>query len=152
IEQIVLSIKPSIPHLGASTSLLRPEHVKRLKRKFPSLVVQRSIPVVDDESISTAKSYDGIADFLLLDSYAPGDAQIGALAVTHSWELDRRIVESVSIPVIIAGGLGPDNIVEAIRAIGPAGVDSKTKTDKRDGSHTKDLEKVKRFVSSAKAC
>jgi phosphoribosylanthranilate isomerase len=66
IEQIVLSVKPSILHLGASTALLRPEHVEELKRKFVSLVVMRSIPVVDDESISIAKSYNGIADILLL--------------------------------------------------------------------------------------
>jgi phosphoribosylanthranilate isomerase len=62
-----------------------------------------------------------------------------------------KIVNSVSIPVIIAGGLGPDNVVEAIRRVRPAGVDSKTKTDKDDGSHTKDLQKVKQFVTRAKS-
>jgi phosphoribosylanthranilate isomerase len=152
IEQIVLLVKPSILHLGASTNLLRPEHVEQLKIKFASLVVMRSIPVVDHESISIAKSYDGIADILLLDSYTPGDTQIGALGVTHSWELDRKIVERVSIPVIVAGGIGPDNVVDAISAIQPAGVDSKTKTDQGDGSHTKDLDKVRMFVDKAKAC
>ena len=70
--------------------------------------------------------------------------------VTHSWEIDRKIVESVRIPFIIAGGLGPDNVIDAIRAVQPAGVDSKTKTDKDDGSHTKDLQKVRRFVERAK--
>ena len=57
---------------------------------------------------------------------------------------------SVRIPVTIAGGFGPDTVVVAIKAVGPAGVDSKTKTDKDDGSHTKDLEKVRQFVSLAK--
>jgi len=88
---------------------------------------------------------------LLLDSHRPGDTQIGALGVTHSWELDRKIVDSVDVPVIVAGGLGPDNVVEAIRKIQPAGVDSKTKTDKIDGSHTKDLDKVRQFVALAKS-
>jgi hypothetical protein len=40
---------------------------------------------------------------------------------------------------------------DAIAAVQPAGVDSKTKTDKDDGSHTKDLQKVKRFVARAKS-
>ena len=106
----------------------------------------------NQESISIAKSYDGIADLLLLDSYTPGDRQIGALGVTHDWALDRAIVEHVNTPVIIAGGLGPDNVCDAIKAIHPAGVDSKTKTDKSDGSHAKDLDKVQRFVSLAKSC
>jgi phosphoribosylanthranilate isomerase len=85
---------------------------------------------------------------LLLDSHCPGDVQIGALGVTHSWEIDRKIVESVRIPVIIAGGLGPDNVIDAIRKVRPAGVDSKTKTDKDDESHTKDFQKVKRFIAA----
>ena len=110
----------------------------------------RSIPVIDDESIAIAQSYDGIADILLLDSHRPGDVQIGALGITHSWDLDRKIIQSVRIPVIIAGGLGPENVVEAIRRVRPAGVDSKTGTDKDDGSQTKDLQKVTRFIARAK--
>jgi len=151
VEQIILKLKPAIVHLGASSNLLTASAVQQLKQRCGTLTVMRSIPIVDDESITIARSYDGVADMLLLDSHRPGDMQIGALGVTHSWEIDRKIVESVRIPVIIAGGLGPDNVVEAIRVVRPAGVDSKTKTDKDDGSHTKDLQKVKRFVARAKS-
>jgi len=151
VEQIILELKPAIVHLGASSDLLTASAVQQLKQRCGTLTVMRSIPIVDDESIAIARSYDGVADMLLLDSHRPGDVQIGALGVTHSWEIDRKIVESVSIPVIIAGGLGPDNVVDAIRVVRPAGVDSKTKTDKDDGSHTKDLQKVKRFVARAKS-
>lgn len=70
--------------------------------------------------------------------------------MTHNWDLDRRIVESVRIPAIIAGGLGPENVQEAIRVVRPAGVDSKTKTDRNDGTHTKDLKKVSAFVKAAR--
>jgi phosphoribosylanthranilate isomerase len=87
---------------------------------------------------------------LLLDSHNAGDRQIGALGLTHDWELDRKIVETVRVPVIIAGGLGPDNVMQAIRAVRPAGVDSKTKTDKDDGSHTKDLSSLFRWPSVVK--
>lgn len=150
IEYVISELKPSILHLGASTDLLTPSTVLDLKKQYSTLTVMRSIPVIGDESVSVAKSYDGIADMLLLDSHKPGDKQIGALGVTHSWEIDRKIVESVRIPVIIAGGLGPDNVLDAIRVVQPAGVDSKTKTDKDDGSHTKDLQKISRFVARAK--
>ena len=101
----------------------------------------RSVPVVGSESIGIARRYEGIADFLLLDSYRADDKQIGALGVTHDWSISRQIVETVRVPVILAGGLGPDNVADAIRAVRPAGVDSKTRTDKGD-THTKDLEKV----------
>jgi phosphoribosylanthranilate isomerase len=85
IEGIIATLAPTILHLGASTDLLLPLHVLQLKRKYERLLVQRSIPVTDEGSISIARSYDGIADMLLLDSHLPGDAQIGALGITHSW-------------------------------------------------------------------
>jgi phosphoribosylanthranilate isomerase len=151
IEQIVSELKPAILHLGASTDLLTPTAVRQLKKQYRALPLMRSIPVIGDESIAIAQSYDGLADLLLLDSHRAGDVQIGAIGVTHSWQLDKKIVDKVGIPVIIAGGLGPDNVINAINTARPAGVDSKTKTDKSDGSHTKDLEKVKQFVDRAKS-
>ena len=151
IGHIVAELKPAILHLGAASDLLTPAAVRQLKKRFAALTLMRSIPVVDANSVATAQSYDGVADMLLLDSHRPGHRQIGALGVTHSWDIDRTIVESVGIPVIVAGGLGPDNVVEAIAAVRPAGVDSKTRTDKNDGSHSKDLQKVKQFVDRAKS-
>jgi len=90
-----------------------------------------------------------VADFLLLDSYDPGTQQFGALGRVHDWSLSRRIVDDVGIPVILAGGLGPENVAAAIAAVRPAGVDSKTRTDRLDGSG-KDLAKVQAFVAAAK--
>jgi phosphoribosylanthranilate isomerase len=111
----------------------------------------RSIPVIGPESIELAKSYDGVADLLLLDSHEPGDRQVGALGPTHDWTISRQIVASVRVPVILAGGLGPDNVAAAIAAVRPAGVDSKTLTDRDDGSHRKDLHRVREFVRIAKS-
>ena len=144
-------LQPDILHLGAAPGLLSPGDVAQLKAAFPHLPVMRSIPVTDESSVALAQAYEGTADILLLDSYDPDDRQIGALGTTHNWELDRRIVESVRIPVIVAGGLGPENVAAAIRASHPAGVDSKTKTDRADGSHTKDLEAVRAFIAAARA-
>jgi phosphoribosylanthranilate isomerase len=67
IARIVEALSPPILHLGASTELLKPEHVVQLKKDFTGLCIMRSIPVVDEGSIAVARSYDGIADMLLLD-------------------------------------------------------------------------------------
>ena len=151
IKRLTAALMPAILHLGAAPPHFSPVQLRALKAEFPKVSLMRSIPVVDESSIALARSYDGIADWLLLDSYVSGDRQVGALGVTHSWELDRRIIGSVRIPTIIAGGLGPENVQEAIRVARPAGVDSKTKTDKSEGSHTKDLQKVSAFVNAARA-
>ena len=150
IVRLTAALLPDILHLGAAPQHLLPTHLRTLKAKFPQISLMRSIPVIDESSIALARSYDEIADWLLLDSYESGDHQIGALGVTHSWELDRRIIESVRIPAMIAGGLGPANVQDAIRTARPAGVDSKTKTDKNDAAHTKDLRKVAAFVAAAR--
>jgi phosphoribosylanthranilate isomerase len=151
IVRITAALLPDILHLGAAPQHLSPAQVRTLKTAFPQVALMRSIPVVDESSIALARSYDGLADWLLLDSYKAGDRQIGALGVTHSWELDWRIIENVRTPVIIAGGLGPENVQEAIRIARPAGVDSKTKTDSNNGTHTKDLQKVSAFVTAVRA-
>lgn len=150
IEQMARELKPAIVHLGASTELLRPEHVINLRKALPKFLFMRSVPVTGPESVSIAKSYDEIIDFLLLDSHREGDTQIGALGVPHDWNISRRIVESVRTPAILAGGLGPDNVADAIRAVQPAGVDSKTRTDLGD-THAKDLRKVEAFDKAAKS-
>ncbi len=150
IERMAKALAPSILHLGAAPEKLPVEAMAKLKAALPGITIMRSIPVTGEESIVLAKSYDGVADFLLLDSHRAGDAQIGALGITHDWSISARIVEAVKIPVILAGGLGPNNVAEAIRAVRPAGVDSKTKTD-IPGSHAKDIEAVRRFHVTAKA-
>jgi phosphoribosylanthranilate isomerase len=58
------------------------------------------------------------------------------------------VVQRVRTPVILAGGLGPYNVADAIRAVRPAGVDSKTRTD-RAGAHSKDLALVRAFRIAA---
>ena len=148
IESWAQKLRPAIVHLGASAELLAPADVAGLKKRLPATRIMRSVPVVGEESIAIAQSYEAIVDFILLDSHRAGDNQIGALGVVHDWRISRRIVECVRTPVILAGGLGPDNVGEAIRAVAPAGVDSKTRTD-REGSHAKDVDKVRRFREAA---
>lgn len=148
IAEWTKKLQPAILHVGAAPELIGPKEVANLKKKLPGVRLMRSIPVVDETSIALARSYAGIADFLLLDSHRESDRQIGALGVTHDWAISHRIVELVRTPVILAGGLSPDNVADAIRAVGPAGVDSKTKTD-LDGSHQKDLDRVRRFQEAA---
>jgi phosphoribosylanthranilate isomerase len=143
-------LKPAILHLGAAPELLGPDQVSIIKQALPECLIMRSVPVVNEDSLRIAQAYEQIADYLLLDSHRASDKQIGALGVTHDWSISRRIVELVRTPVILAGGLGPDNVADAIRAVQPAGVDSKTKTD-QGGSHAKDLERVRRFREAALA-
>jgi phosphoribosylanthranilate isomerase len=149
IVAMALELGAPIVHLGAAPELLSPAAASAIRTRLPGVQIMRSIPVTGEESVEVASGYRGIADFLLLDSHRMGDRQIGALGIVHDWRISRRIAREVGVPVILAGGLGPDNVADAIAAVRPAGVDSKTKTD-RDGSHAKDLDRVRRFHEAAR--
>jgi phosphoribosylanthranilate isomerase len=149
VERVVRETRPDIVQVQAGIEDFSVAMTRVLKVRFPEIPVMRAIPVIDETSIEIADSYRGVADFLLLDSYDAGSKQFGALGLTHDWSLSRRIVASASVPVILAGGLGPENVAEAIAAVQPAGVDSQTKTNLAGGP-AKDLEKVRRFVDAAK--
>jgi phosphoribosylanthranilate isomerase len=149
VARVVKETNPDIVQVQAEINDFSVAMTRALKERFPAIPIMRAVPVIDETSIEIAAAYRGVADFLLLDSYDLGKRQFGALGRTHDWSLSRRIVDDVRIPVILAGGLGSDNVASAIAAVRPAGVDSKTRTDRPDGSG-KDLEKVEAFVAAAK--
>jgi len=155
IEKVIEELKPDIMHLGALEEELNSRSVSEIKNKFPKQKLMRSIAISGPEAILIAKSYEKVVDFVMTDSYCPKTKVCGALGKIHDWNIDREIVRQLSIPVIIAGGLGPDNVEEAIRYIRPYGVDSKSLTDdnvtkEKCPSKTKDfVEKtVKAYNSS----
>ena len=150
IRDLIKSVKFDILHLGAHPDKMFPQHIFKLKDEFPGLKITQVIPVIDDYSIEIAKRYDCVVDFLLLDSFRFSDSKLGATGETHDWNISRKIVQSVKVPVILAGGLGPENVTDAIRLVYPAGVNSKTRTDTADGT-AKDLEKVRQFVAAVKS-
>jgi phosphoribosylanthranilate isomerase len=86
-----------------------------------------------------------LVDGILLDSSTPG--KVGGTGKTHDWSISRQIVENVEIPVMLAGGLGPGNVRDAVVSVSPYAVDtvSGIETDGR-----KDEEKMCRFVKEAR--
>jgi len=150
VIEVVEQTAPDILHLGTVPEVLGPDQIEALKTRFPDLKIMRTIPVINEQSLSLAQQYDGMVDYLLLDTYQPGDTQVGATGAPHDWDLSSLIVRSVQTPVILAGGLGLQNVAQAIRTVQPAGVDSKTHTDNAGGP-CKDIDKVREFVRIAKS-
>jgi len=70
--------------------------------------------------------YEAFADAFLLDSYDPVTGKVGGTGKTHNWQISARIAAAVRRPVILAGGLNPDNVAEAVRTVRPYAVDANT--------------------------
>jgi phosphoribosylanthranilate isomerase len=111
-----------------------------------SLVVGRHpVTVLERLALELAPLVDGF----LTDTYAPETGASGATGRTHDWAVSRRLVELSPRPVILAGGLTPANVREAIAAVRPAGVDVHTGVE--DASGRKDRTKLLGFVAEARA-
>jgi phosphoribosylanthranilate isomerase len=109
-----------------------------------SLVVGRKDPAALEADVVELSSR---VDAFLTDTWDPASGASGATGRTHDWRISRRLVEISPRPVILAGGLTPENVAAAIREVRPAGVDSHTGVE--DASGAKSREKVARFVREA---
>lgn len=83
------------------------------------------VHVEDARSVDYAMSASKHVDALLLDSGRLGAPvkELGGKGRTHDWNLSRQIRDTVPVPIFLAGGLTQENIVEALRAVEPFGVD-----------------------------
>jgi phosphoribosylanthranilate isomerase len=104
---------------------LQPGEYERLREKAPGIFIAQSVHVMGDEALDTAREIARHVDALVLDS---GDSEPpfrwqNPAGQTHDWELSRRISDAIHLPILLAGGLTPDNVGQAIRVVRPYGVD-----------------------------
>ena len=99
--------------------------LRRLRRLLPETRIVQVIHVTGPESVDEARAAAPLVDTLLLDSGNPRLAvkELGGTGRVHDWEHSRAIRDSVSVPVLLAGGLNPGNARAALQTVEPAGLD-----------------------------
>ena len=99
--------------------------LKKLRKQLPGIKLVQVIHVVDEHSVEEALNVQEYVDALLLDSGNPKLAvkELGGTGRTHNWSISKEIKDQVNIPIFLAGGLKPENVLEAIRAVQPYGLD-----------------------------
>jgi phosphoribosylanthranilate isomerase len=100
-----------------------------------------------DDLINLAESLAPLVDAFITDTFDPITGATGATGKTHNWAISRALVEHAPKPVILAGGLTPGNVAQAICTVRPWGVDCHTGVEGRDGR--KDYTLVRAFVMEA---
>jgi indole-3-glycerol phosphate synthase/phosphoribosylanthranilate isomerase len=110
-----------------------PAFCQRIRRP-----VIKALPLGSIADLERIKAYQQVTWRLLLDTPT---AQWGGTGHTHDWDLARQAAQE--IPIILAGGLTPDNVSAAIEQVHPWGVDvsSGVETDRQ-----KDPDKIRRFL------
>jgi phosphoribosylanthranilate isomerase len=110
-------------------------------QKFPAKSI-KALRVRDESALAVAREYD--VDAVLLDTYS--GAARGGTGQTFDWALARRAVQELPTPVILSGGLTPENVAGAIAQVRPYAVDVSSGVEREPGQ--KDAEKMRRFIEA----
>lgn len=119
-----------------------PEFCRELKTKIDALIV-KAFRVRAGLTLEEMASYE--VDAVLLDAYSP--VAYGGTGARCDWDFARRAARKFP-RLYLAGGLTPENVADAIRAVKPFGVDAASGVEASPGR--KDFERVRRFVAAAR--
>ena len=102
-----------------------PRAYEAIRQALPHVKIVQVIHVTGPESLAEASTCAPLVDALLLDSGRPAAAvkELGGTGRVHDWAVSQEIVSRVRCPVFLAGGLRPENVSTACRAVRPFGVD-----------------------------
>jgi phosphoribosylanthranilate isomerase len=124
---------------------------RRLKEADDGLFLIKALVVRPgnlDELLRASQDFGPVVDAFITDTWDPETGARGATGKPHDWATSRRIAVSAARPVILAGGLTPENVGRAIAQVRPAGVDSHTGVEAAGG--IKDPARVRAFIEEAR--
>lgn len=133
--------------IGANTVQLHaefnPGDVPRLRAELRGVKLIKAVQVRGADSIAEAAEASKYYDAILVDTATA--TRIGGTGQIHDWRISSQIVETTSAPVILAGGLTPENVREAIITVKPYAVDVNSGVELPDGrkSPTREREFVR---------
>jgi phosphoribosylanthranilate isomerase len=140
-EEAVLLARKTGADLLQVHGTLGPEEIKELKKRVHQKVIAAVPPGVEAHRMAAA------ADAVLLDTFK--DGKLGGTGAVHDWSVSAAVARDIQIPIILAGGLNPSNVGEAIRTVKPYAVDVSSGVEI---AGRKDQEKVKSFVREVRSC
>ena len=146
-EQAINMIKTARPGAVQIHNAMALSELKEIKETGVKLI--KTIPVSRDSEpetlIKQISELSGIADAVLLDTSI--DGKTGGPGAQHDWEISSEVVLHAGMPVILAGGLNPENVKDAVRSVRPYAVDTASGVE-TEGK--KDEKKVMAFINNAR--
>lgn len=130
---------------GGST----PREVGLIHDRFPHVKIIVAAHLIEERTVLDLMDFYSVADAILLDSILPEERKVGGTGKTCNWDLAAEFTARSPIPVILAGGLGPDNVEEAIRKVKPFGVDANSRLKNPQGEV--DIDTCRAFCRKAKS-
>ena len=149
VNEGLTEIEEMVDYLGLDAVQLHgdeePDFCEKVGRAVPSCTVMKAFRVGDQSWEDDFLPYNGIVSGFLLDTYVKDKE--GGTGVSFDWNILSRL--NLQMPYILAGGLHPENIDEALKLVSPYGVDVNSGIEISPG--IKDHEKLQRFVGKVRA-
>ena len=143
LAEICEKLKPSAIQIHGKKSFDASEIREKVKHTRLIKTVYVTKDALNEKAIEDLKTFDAV----LLDSFTKG--QYGGTGKVHDWTLSRQIREAVApTPVILAGGLKPENVKEAILTVQPYAIDVASGVELYPA--VKDHKKIRAFIENAK--
>lgn len=142
LEAITAGIRPDFIQCHGNET---PERVAKIKARFNTPII-KAIGVSSPREVQGAEDYDGIADMILFDSAPAPSSLPGGRGQAFDWGLMKNYQGKT--PWMLAGGLTPDNVAEAIRISGAEAVDVSSGVE--DAVGHKNHQAIRDFVSAAR--
>jgi len=158
LAKVALVVNPSDAELDAITATVpldmlqlhgreTPERVAEVKARY-GLPVMKAVGIADGDDLPKLESYFGVADQILVDAKPPKGGELpGGNGLSFDWRLiaGRRW----PCPWMLAGGLTPENVAEAVKMTGAKQVDVSSGVEDTPGQ--KNAELIQKFVQSSRA-
>ena len=155
--KVVLSVDADDAWLKASIEAVAPDMLQLHGKETPKRVlavksrfrlpVMKAIAVETRDDLACVPDYAEVADRLLFDAQAPRDAtRPGGLGRAFEWQLLKNL--DPRAPFMLSGGLGPDNVAEAIAITRAGGVDVSSGVERAPGE--KDPDRIRAFIRAAR--
>lgn len=116
-----------------------PDYCKELRQQLPTVELIKALRIRSAQDLTNAINYETVVDTLLLDAYHP--QLMGGTGHTLDWSMLQNFTPQC--PWFLAGGLNPENILEALNKVHPDGIDLSSGVELAPGN--KDLSKVEKL-------
>ena len=156
IERVVLLADPDDDALDRAIGAVSPHRVQLHGRETPTRVAEikrrtqrpiiKAFGVATADDLKTAKAYEGVADWFLFDAKPPDDGLPGGNGEAFEWQLLDAYAGAT--PWLLAGGLTPDNVTQAVVKTRAPMVDVSSGVEAAPGE--KDANLMRAFVDAAK--
>jgi len=159
VKSVLVTVPASLEDLVETCEKLNPDaaqihgeklpDVDAVREHLPNKLLIGTVNANPTNAIDNATKAAKIFDAILLDSFAHG--KHGGTGVIHDWNVSQHVKQLIyPKPLILAGGLNPENVAEAVRTVQPYAVDVSSGVEQQPG--IKDHKKIIKFIKNAKGC